>query len=82
VGPGRCWHCSADHDTGSCPSRATYHDWIPLKVSPVVEEPLTPLPVIPLTDDVRVEHRAGWCTEAIVYHFDFLAQVVRPGETL
>ena len=45
----------------------SYHDWIPLVVRPA---PLEPFPIVALTPDVRVEHRAGWATEAVVYHFD------------
>ena len=53
----------------------SYRDWIPLRVTRVEApssplERLCPLPLVVLTPDVRVEHRAGWATEALVYHFD------------
>lgn len=53
----------------------SYHDWIPLRVTPVEApsspvEALWPIPVVSVFTDVRVEHRAGWAKEAVVYHFD------------
>lgn len=53
----------------------SFHDWIPLRVSRVVGAPSRPVervPVVSLTGDretVRVEHRASWGPEAVVYHF-------------
>jgi hypothetical protein len=37
-----------------------------------------PLPIVALTEDVRVEHRTGWVSEAVVYHFDCEAYRVGP----
>ncbi len=57
----------------------SYHDWIPLVVKRLAPPPSTrPLPIVALTEDVRVEHRAGWASEAVVYHFDCEAYRVGP----
>jgi hypothetical protein len=55
----------------------SYHDWIPLVVKRLGPQPsCRPLPIVALTPDVRVEHREGWVTEAVVYHFDIEARRV------